>query len=118
MDSHSKEHDDSYEMKDGPRDRREHPRFLCNMELRARPPLLLGTSAQQRANAAFCGRIQNISQGGVCLLTDQALPSSSLLRCEIGVSGIPAAIPTLVHVRWAETTSNGNPCHIGLQFLL
>lgn len=87
------------------------------MELRGRQLALLGL-AQREAKTGIRGRIQNISQGGVCVLGNRSILASSLIRCEIVVSGTHAAIPTLMQVRWTERTSTNGGYKIGLQFLL
>jgi len=87
------------------------------MKLRGRKLASLGISRKE-PKTAIRGRIQNISQGGVCLLSNRSIPVSSLVRCEIVVSGTRTAIPTLMQVRWAERNSTIGRSKIGLQFLL
>jgi len=95
---------------------RRHLRFLCNLELRGRKLAPLGNP--QEAETIIRGEIQNISQGGICVLSTRPIPTSSLIRCAIEVSETRAAIPTLTQVRWTQKTSNNGRCKIGLQFLL
>ena len=91
-------------------------RFPCSLDLQGSKLASLGI---QEPEAVIRGRIENISQGGICLLSSQRIPASSLVRCEIEVSMTRAAIPTLMHVRWAERTSAARGRYkMGLQFLL
>jgi c-di-GMP-binding flagellar brake protein YcgR len=87
------------------------------MKLRGRKLTSLGISRKE-PKTAIRGRIQNISQGGVCLLSNRSIPDSSLLRCEIAVSGTRTAIPTLMQVRWTQRNSTSGRSKVGLQFLL
>ena len=87
------------------------------MKLRGRKLASLGIS-QKEPKTAIRGRIQNISHGGLCLLSNRSIPVSSLLHCEIVVSGTRVAIPTLMQVRWTERNPTSGRTKIGLQFLL
>jgi c-di-GMP-binding flagellar brake protein YcgR len=97
---------------------RQHPRFPCGLELQASKLASLGTPQHGPKKTAIRGRLQNVSQGGVCLLSNQSIPTSSLVRCEIVVPRTRAAIPTLMRVRWAQKSSTNARYKIGLQFLM
>src|SRR6266849_9378308 len=85
---------------------RYHLRFPCSLKLQGRKLTPLGNP--QKAGPLARGEIENISRGGVCLLSNRPIPASSLVRCEIEVSQTRAAIPTLMQVPWAQsTTTNG-----------
>ena len=86
------------------------------MKLRGRKLASLGISRKE-PKTAIRGRIQNISQGGVCLLNNKSIPASSLVRCEIEIPGNRIGIPTLMQVAWTQRTPTGT-YEIGLQFLL
>lgn len=99
------------------RDRRECPRFPQLLELQAREvqPLRSGTETGK----AVAGRVQNVSKGGVCLISPQPLARSCVVRCEIGVSETPVSIPTLMQVRWTRRQNLQADTYLaGLQFLL
>ena len=74
------------------------------------------------------GAVSNISAGGVCVLTDDRPGESSAVggevevsgavRCEILVPNVPIGIPTLLQVRWARKTGDGETYQLGLQFLV
>jgi hypothetical protein len=98
-------------------ERRHHPRFLHDIELRGVQLVALEVPRQE-PKTVINGRIQNISHGGACLQTDQPIPVSSLVRCEIIIPGTLAAIPTLMQVRWTQRDSTNGKYKIALQFLL
>ena len=64
------------------------------------------------------GRIQNMSKGGVCFLSQAPITRASLLRCEIGITDVPLSIPTLALVRWTKKQNLESSSYLsGLQFL-
>ena len=64
------------------------------------------------------GRIQNMSKGGVCFLSQTPITRASLLRCEIGITDVPLSIPTLALVRWTKKQNLESSSYLsGLQFL-
>ncbi len=98
------------------RDRREHARFPQAIDVRARtmPPVRAAHATPKEIQ----GRIQNVSQGGLCVLSTQPLPVSTFVVCEIAMPDIPASIPTLMQVRW--TVKRGKEAHHyihGLRFV-
>ena len=98
------------------RERRHHPRSMLTCDLRGRElsPLVF-PKARKRV---IQGRIQNISGGGLSLLTNRLMTVSNLLQCEIIFPKTPAAIPTLTQVRWIQKNAKGFRYRVGLQFLL
>ena len=72
----------------------------------------------QGTKQAILGRVENISKNGLCVLSKRSMLPSSLVRCEIAVSGTRATIPTLMQVRWVRRNSTNNGYEIGMQFLL
>jgi len=95
---------------------RQPPRFPCGLELRGSKLASLGVPPDEPKDAIL-GRTQNVSQGGVCLLSNRSIPALSLVRCEIEVLRKRVAIPTLMQVAWTQRTPTGR-YKIGLQFLL
>ena len=97
-------------------EKRDYPRFplaveiriarLSPLELPEQPPLWLR------------GTTENIGRGGVAILIDQLLPLDAVVCCEIGVSGSPALIPTLLKVRWSDIVEAKKQYKLGLRFLL
>ena len=99
------------------RDRRQSPRFPLLLELQARQVHSFETEID-KPQAVF-GRVQNVSKGGVCLISSHPMVQSCLMRCEIGVSEIAVGIPTLMQVRWTRKQSLPDDTYVsGLQFLL
>jgi c-di-GMP-binding flagellar brake protein YcgR len=96
--------------------RRQPPRFPCSLELRGRKLASLGV-CPDKSKDPIRGQTQDISQGGVCLLSNRSIPASSLVRCEFEIPGNCVAIPTLMQVAWTQRTATGM-YKIGLQFLL
>jgi hypothetical protein len=101
--------------RDTNRDHRQYPRYPELVTVRARElqPLKSGISLGK----PVVGRVQNVSQGGLCLMSRQPLVRSSVIRCDIGVSEIPVGIPTLMQVRWTQKLQSDSYV-TGLQFLL
>ena len=65
------------------------------------------------------GRIQNISQGGVCIITSRPLEKSAIVRCEILISDAPVKIATLMQVRWTQEQKFESEAFVsGLAFIL
>ena len=104
-------------MKEGEHpDKRHSPRFSSTMQLKGwrLAPWVSGS----KRRSAIRGQIENIGRGGICVLTERLIPISSLVRCEIGLSRIRVAIPTLMQVRWSQKSASSGRHRIGLQFLL
>jgi len=99
------------------RDRRRHPRFPYVLDVQAReaPPY----QSVLRSGLPAAARVQNVSKGGLCLVSSQPLPRSALLRCEILVTDLPVGIPTLMQVCWTQKQNLKTESYLsGLQFLL
>jgi hypothetical protein len=68
---------------------------------------------------AIPGRVQNISQGGICLVTAIPIEKASMLRCEITIGDAPIKIATLAQVRWTRKQSVQDESYLsGLEFLI
>jgi len=70
------------------------------------------------SETVLLGRTENVARGGVCLLGDRSLPSSSILRCELLVPGTSIGVPTLMQVQWARKVQDKRRFRIGLRFLI
>lgn len=98
-------------------DRRKHPRFPQLLELQAREAQPLGSEIEREK--AVVGRVQNVSKGGLCLVSPQPMARSCVVHCEISVAEVPVSIPTLMQVRWTRKKSRQADTYLtGLQFLL
>jgi hypothetical protein len=98
-------------------DRRSQLRFPQNLRVLITQLPQLGVRRGRRS--AIVGRIHNMSQGGLCVITPRALSESSILRCEIAIGDAPVKIGTLVQVRWTgKRTIHPDEFLSGLSFLL
>jgi hypothetical protein len=86
--------------------------FLC--ELKGTELSSLGSP--QANPSVFRGRAQNISSGGLCVVVDEAVEVSRLIRCEIRVASVPVAIPLVMQVRWSRRMPEGYA--VGTSFVL
>jgi hypothetical protein len=100
------------------RERRQHERYPQVLEVHART-LLSGQTASAPPKE-FDGRIHNLSNGGVCILSQCALQADTFLCCDLPVFDAPVSIPTLMRVRWTAKSGNKSAsCNIsGLQFVV
>jgi hypothetical protein len=99
------------------RDRRQYPRFPQLLDLHAREVQPLKPEIER--HKAVVGRVQNVSKGGLCLISPQPIAQSCLVHCEIGISETPVSIPTLMQVRWTRKQNLQADTYLtGLQFLL
>jgi len=98
------------------RDRRQHTRFPHVLEVQARtlPPVQAGYPASKEVP----GRIQNVSEGGVCIVSALPLPVATFVCCEIAMPDVPVSTPTLMQVRWTAKQGNKAAHYVnGLRFV-
>lgn len=98
------------------RQQRHGVRHLFSSAFRGRELSSLGSL--QRSKQIIRGEIQNISSGGLCLLTNQRIKESSLIRGEIILPDVPVGVPSLMQVRWVGQVAKGSRYKVGLQFLV
>ena len=97
-------------------ERRRHERFPQVLEIHARS-LLSGRTAGALPKE-FEGRIHNLSNGGICILSSTPLQSDTFVTCNLPVLDIPVSIPTIMQVRWTTKQGNKSRSYIsGLQFV-
>lgn len=102
-------------------DKRQHDRYSVSLELAGKALNALESGRVTRGSSVpqeIYGEVSDISEGGLCLLTDDAANVSEPVRCVIRVPQIPAGIPTLLQVRWARKDGLGPTQRVGLQFLV
>ena len=97
-------------------EKRHTPRAL--REIRLHISTLSRLAVLEEPTISLQGVTENVSAGGVCLLTDRALPLNSVVRCELAVSETPMSIPTLMQVRWLQSLEAAGKYKVGMQFLL
>ena len=99
-------------------ERRQHPRHPVHPVLGGKPIVLSlpGTGKGRRADLS--GQLQNISAGGLCLLSDQGVELHQVLRSQIPFPELAVAIPTLLYVRWIHRPTGSHAYRLGLQFVV
>jgi hypothetical protein len=96
-------------------EKRKYPRFPLAVELGlVRLPLLESTEAPH----VCLGTTENVSTGGMAVLSNQPLPLDALVRCEVCIPGTSVSIPTLGKVQWSEELQAPTQYRLGLQFLV
>jgi len=80
--------------------RRQHARYPLAQTVifEVSAPLTLQESHQEEAE----GDTQNVSEGGLCFITEQALEESQIIKIKIPIPNVVAATPTLAEVRWVK----------------
>jgi len=48
------------------------------------------------------GNAQNVSEGGICFITEQALEETQIIKIKIPILNGAASIPTLAKVQWVK----------------
>ena len=100
-------------------ERRDHPRYTNDHELSGREfKSFEYTNLEYKVDPVFQACAENISAGGLCIVSDQPILQSSLVCCQIRVSEIPVAVPVLMRVQWVQKISKGRKFRVGLKFLL
>ena len=98
-------------------ERRQHERYRHVLDVHTR--CLLSTHTTNDPPKEFDGRIQNLSNGGVCVLSTVPLQAAMFLSCSFPVSDAPVSIPALMQVKWTVKRGNKSPSYIsGLQFVV
>jgi PilZ domain len=98
-------------------ERRQYERFPQVLEVHAKSLLSAQTAGSVRKE--FDGRIHNLSNGGICILSSIPLQAAMFVCCSFPVSDAPVSIPALMQVRWSAKRGNKSPSYIsGLQFVV
>jgi hypothetical protein len=97
-------------------ERRRNRRYVVLHEFRGKKLSSLGVPKQLRGIVQ--GKIQNLSAGGLCLLTGQPIKELDVVRGELVLPDVPVGIPTLMQARWVHRATKGPRYRIGMQFVL
>jgi hypothetical protein len=98
-------------------ERRQHERFPQVVDIHAR--CLLSEQAAGDSPKEFDGRIQNLSNGGACILSAYPLLPAGFVCCNLPVLDAPVSVPLLMQVRWTVKRGRKSPNYVsGLQFVL
>ncbi len=76
------------------------------------------SAALTRREVIHAGKTLNISRGGFCIKTQTPLTQFQIIRVQIPVPGVKAALPTLAEVCWVEGLKKEKGYSVGLRFLL
>jgi hypothetical protein len=96
-------------------ERRHDPRHLLSARFVGRELSLVGSPLESRK--ILQGEIQNMSLGGLNLLTSQRTRESSLIRGEIVFPNLPVGVPSLMRVCWVRRAGTNSQYRMGLQFV-
>jgi hypothetical protein len=98
------------------KERRQHERFPQAFEVHAR--CLMSQSTPNDSPKEFDGRIQNLSAGGACILSQCPLTPAAFVFCNFPVSDVPVSVPAFMQVRWTVKSDQKSPNYItGFQFI-
>ena len=64
------------------------------------------------------GTVVNVSTGGLCLMTNEALEVGQVLKMALPLPRVEVTAPTLAEVRWVKNESSKSGYQAGLRFLL
>ncbi len=99
------------------RERRQHERYPQVLKVHARS--FLSGQTTSAPPTEFDGHIQNLSNGGACILSSYPLRADTFLCCNLPVFDFPVSIPTLMQVRWTAKHGNKTASYIsGLHFVV
>jgi hypothetical protein len=99
-------------------DRRHEARLPQVLEVVVRELPQLGC-AEHPESHSVAGFVQNMSEGGVCLVTPCPVGETAILRCEIAIGDAPLRVATLMQVRWTRKQDVKQESFIsGLEVLL
>jgi len=96
-------------------ERRQHERFRQEFDVRGR--CLISGNASALPCEDFDARIQNLSAGGVCIMSARPLPPALFFSCNFPVVNTPVSVPTLMQVRWTARRGKAGGHVAGFQFL-
>jgi hypothetical protein len=98
-------------------ERRQHERFPQVLDVHARCLLSFQTNGDSLKE--FDGRIQNLSDGGACILSSCPLQPSQFVCCNFPVVDSNVTVPALMQVRWTAKRGQKSPNYIsGFQFVV
>lgn len=97
-------------------ERRRHERYQHVVDVHTR--CLLSIHANGDPPKEFDGRIQNLSNGGACILSSYPLEPAAFVSCSFPVFDAPVSVPSLMQVRWATRIASKAPNYvIGFEFV-
>jgi hypothetical protein len=98
-------------------ERRQYERYPQVFDIHAKCLLSARTTNDQPKE--FEGRIQNLSNGGACILSTCPLEPTAFVCCKLPMAESPVSVPLLMQVRWTTKRGRKSPNYIsGFQFVL
>jgi c-di-GMP-binding flagellar brake protein YcgR len=91
------------------RDNRGHPRWMIDRFL----------AVYDQDKTVFLGRVEDLSEGGMCILSNEIPPSDRHLRLALEVLGSDGAAETFqlrCRLLWVKPEANGELFRIGFEF--
>ena len=91
------------------RDSRIHPRWVIDRFL----------AVYDHDKTVFLGRVEDLSAGGMCILSSEVPPSDRHLRLSLEMLGSDGAAETVLlrcRLLWVRPEANGELFHIGFEF--
>lgn len=100
-----------------PVERRRHERYPQLIDVQAR--CLLSAVDSAELPQQFQGRIQNMSDGGACILSSYPMKPAMFIACSFPIREAPTLVPALMQVRWTVKRGQKTPNYLsGFQFVL
>jgi len=96
-------------------DRRQYPRYPLESDFIGRELSLVGVTEENKL--LIRAHVEDISEGGLCVLTSKPLTLANPVQCKIPLATIPVALPVIMRVQWSHQDSTGSSFRNGLQFL-
>ena len=97
-------------------EKRNAPRFPWTGDIKV--TVLTSVDLPEQPQLALGSIVENISAGGVGLVSDWLPSSNAVLRCEFAIPDSAVSIPTLLRLRWSQEVEGKRKYKLGLQFLL
>ena len=92
-------------------ERRRDPRFPFACTVRA------ASSAEGRSANSCCASV-NISEGGICIVSDRSAEAGSVVSARLHLGDVPVSVPLLLQVQWvASDDRRAGRFRTGLRFL-
>jgi len=80
-------------------------------------PVVYETGDINRRCRSFNGDIENISAGGVCIITNNAVAPGRVAMLNLKVKDTDIRLPAFAEVKWTKPVGYKGKYRIGLQFL-
>jgi len=72
----------------------------CKVVIKVSAPY--GLHAFHQSQEEWMGNVQNVSEGGLCLITNRVLKESQIIKIKLSIPNEVVTFPTLAEVRWVK----------------